>query len=133
MRRAAVSSFGISGTNAHVIVEEAPAPRGVGTGGESGGGVGRVRSRVAGLAVPWVVSAKTEVALGAQAARLGSYLADHPSWVWLMWGCRWRRVGRGWSIGRRWSVLIVRELIAGLAGLAAGSRRRGGDRSRGGG
>nr|WP_225839739.1 beta-ketoacyl synthase N-terminal-like domain-containing protein [Streptomyces sp. NK08204] len=55
-RRAGVSSFGISGTNAHVILEQAPpAPD---------------PPRRPMPAVPWVLSAKTEDALAAQAARL---------------------------------------------------------------
>ncbi|MGW8702942.1 SDR family NAD(P)-dependent oxidoreductase, partial [Streptomyces eurythermus] len=60
-RRAAVSSFGISGTNAHVILEQAPleesteeAPAAVSPGGP----------------VAWVLSAKTEGALREQAARI---------------------------------------------------------------
>ncbi|SFW88501.1 Acyl transferase domain-containing protein [Amycolatopsis australiensis] len=61
VRRAAVSSFGISGTNAHVIVEEAPAAEPVAPGGTAG-------------VVPWMLSAKTEPALRAQAARLRDHL-----------------------------------------------------------
>ncbi|WP_067682416.1 type I polyketide synthase [Nocardia miyunensis] len=66
-RRAGVSSFGISGTNAHVILEQAPdpGPRPVTTTAPAGG------------VLPWVVSARTGVALADQARRLTSHLADH--------------------------------------------------------
>ncbi|WUG87868.1 acyltransferase domain-containing protein [Streptomyces sp. NBC_00454] len=75
-RRAAVSSFGISGTNAHVIVEEAapaPAPAAEETVTE--------RTAVAPAAVargplPWVLSAKSEQALRAQAERLDAFLDE---------------------------------------------------------
>nr|BAE93722.1 type I polyketide synthase [Streptomyces sp. NRRL 11266] len=65
-RRAAVSSFGISGTNAHVILE-APAEEERAPAGESGSD----RLPV----VPWVVSARSAEALRAQAARLGEFVA----------------------------------------------------------
>ncbi|AUA16058.1 Erythronolide synthase, modules 1 and 2 [Streptomyces malaysiensis subsp. malaysiensis] len=61
-RRAGVSSFGISGTNAHVLVEQAPAELGVVEPVDEG--------REAPASVPWVVSAKSEGALRAQAERL---------------------------------------------------------------
>ncbi|MFD0411394.1 SDR family NAD(P)-dependent oxidoreductase, partial [Kitasatospora sp. NPDC127116] len=65
-RRAGVSAFGISGTNAHVVIEAAAEePVGVPTG--SAGGV-----------VPWVLSGKSDVALREQARRLGAFLAGHP-------------------------------------------------------
>ncbi|MFE9780492.1 SDR family NAD(P)-dependent oxidoreductase [Streptomyces sp. NPDC005775] len=64
-RRAGISSFGLSGTNAHVIVEEAPAEA-------------QAAVPAAGLpAVPWVVSAKSEEALAAQAERLLTVADDH--------------------------------------------------------
>ncbi|GHG49211.1 hypothetical protein GCM10017567_84810 [Amycolatopsis bullii] len=70
VRRAGISSFGISGTNAHVIVEEPPAadvaepepePAQVGT-----------------AVVPVVLSARGEEALAAQATRLLSYVDENP-------------------------------------------------------
>ncbi|WP_394842260.1 type I polyketide synthase [Pendulispora brunnea] len=67
-RRAGISSFGVSGTNAHVILEEAPslpapapapAPAPV-------------------PAIPLLLSGKSEEALRAQAAHLRDHLAAHP-------------------------------------------------------
>ncbi|MEW1614264.1 MULTISPECIES: type I polyketide synthase [unclassified Streptomyces] len=60
-RRAAVSSFGISGANAHVVLEEPPAPRAASTGPAPAAAL---------PTVPVVLSAKSGAALGAQAARL---------------------------------------------------------------
>ncbi|MFJ5643244.1 type I polyketide synthase [Streptomyces sp. NPDC093223] len=65
-RRAAVSSFGVSGTNAHIVVEQAPAEA-----------PARPPARTP-LPLPVVLSARTEAALRAQAARLLTHLGDHP-------------------------------------------------------
>ncbi|KPI15604.1 Mycocerosate synthase, 6-deoxyerythronolide-B synthase [Actinobacteria bacterium OK074] len=64
-RRSAVSSFGISGTNAHVILEaapEAPAPD----------------PAPAAPVIPWVLSAKTAEGVRRQAARLLARIAEEP-------------------------------------------------------
>ncbi|EFL20806.1 modular polyketide synthase [Streptomyces himastatinicus ATCC 53653] len=62
-RRVGVSSFGISGTNAHVILEQGPEPV-VEAGGEP-----EVRPAV----VPWPVSAVSDAALDAQVERIRSF------------------------------------------------------------
>ncbi|EFL26033.1 modular polyketide synthase [Streptomyces himastatinicus ATCC 53653] len=66
-RRAAVSSFGISGTNAHTIIEQAPALD------EEAGTVSRTGGPAA-----WVLSAKTPEALRDQAAQLRAHLDFRP-------------------------------------------------------
>ncbi|MYU19833.1 polyketide synthase, partial [Streptomyces sp. SID8361] len=79
-RRAGISSFGVSGTNAHVVLEQAPAPEPapkVDDGTEIPGLV------ATGGIAPWVLSAKTATALRAQAQCLLNHLesgADaHPA------------------------------------------------------
>jgi acyl transferase domain-containing protein len=67
VRRAGVSSFGISGTNAHVIVEQAPPAKAVLPETPATGGL-----------TVWPISARSESALQAQAARLRSHVADRP-------------------------------------------------------
>ncbi|MDL4815437.1 type I polyketide synthase [Actinomadura opuntiae] len=111
-RRAAVSSFGISGTNAHVIIEQAtladeddPAD----DGNDDGGTV-----------VAWPLSARTEDALRDQARRLAAHLDDHPEQP---------PAAIGYSLATTRASFEHRavvvgddraELAAGLAALAAG-------------
>jgi acyl transferase domain-containing protein/short-subunit dehydrogenase/acyl carrier protein len=72
-RRAGVSSFGVSGTNAHVIVEEPPAA--VAEAPVDGAGEAPAAELVA---VPWVLSAKSAPALGAQADKLATHVGQRP-------------------------------------------------------
>ncbi|WP_406289342.1 type I polyketide synthase [Embleya sp. NBC_00896] len=73
-RRAGVSAFGLGGTNAHVILEQAPEeqtePHAAGEDSAAAG--------VSGV-VPWVLSARTEPALREQAARLRDLVAADAS------------------------------------------------------
>ncbi|WP_214321463.1 type I polyketide synthase [Nonomuraea sediminis] len=69
-RRCGVSSFGISGTNAHVILEQAP-----GTLEQPSGTAGEPAREL----VPLLVSAKTDAALREQAERLGELLEADPA------------------------------------------------------
>ncbi|MFJ2715594.1 type I polyketide synthase [Streptomyces sp. NPDC087437] len=64
-RRAAVSSFGISGTNAHAVLEQAPAPA-----EDAGAEDAPQRPAVVPGALPWLLSAHSEQALRDQAAAL---------------------------------------------------------------
>nr|WP_280142983.1 type I polyketide synthase [Streptomyces hygroscopicus] len=112
-RRAAVSSFGISGTNAHVILEQGPADdRPV----REPSGDPRHQGEVL---VPWVVSARTPAALAEQARRLaGAVATNHARPV---------DVGRSLATGRaaleHRAVVLGRdrdELLRRLTALAAG-------------
>ena len=64
-RRAAISSFGISGTNAHTIIEQAPEAL-------------VVEPTITEPVVPVLLSARGEEALKAQAVQLHAHLAAHP-------------------------------------------------------
>nr|QBF51754.1 type I polyketide synthase [Streptomyces caniferus] len=92
-RRAGISSFGISGTNAHVIVEQAEP-----TEEET-----VAPSSASGVVVPWVVSGRSAEALVAQAERLASRVADSD----------WSPVEVGWSLVASRSSFEHRAVVVG--------------------
>ncbi|MER5267030.1 type I polyketide synthase [Actinosynnema sp. NPDC002837] len=110
-RRAGISSFGISGTNAHVIVEEPVAVDAGDTGVEL-------------PVVPWVLSGRSAEAVRAQAVRLASFV-----------GADVRPVDVGLSLAGRSvfehrAVVVGRdrdELVRGLADVVPVVARAGGE------
>ncbi|MEV4494078.1 SDR family NAD(P)-dependent oxidoreductase, partial [Micromonospora coxensis] len=113
-RRAAVSSFGISGTNAHAIIEQAPAdtpaPRRTPT--EAAPGL------VAADAVPLLVSGRSARALRDQAARIHAHLAERPDLDLVDLGYA-LATGRAHHPYRQVTVAADRDdALAGLAALA---------------
>ncbi|WP_327117581.1 SDR family NAD(P)-dependent oxidoreductase [Nocardia sp. NBC_01730] len=123
VRRVGVSSFGISGTNAHVILEEAPTAPSAQFVSEYGSGEPAAVGLDIDIAVvPWVVSAKSEEALRGQADRLRAWLADRADVD--LWAVA-RSLLDSRALLDRQGVVIGRdrqELLAGLEALANSSR-----------
>ncbi|MFI6128206.1 type I polyketide synthase [Micromonospora sp. NPDC051141] len=113
LRRAAVSSFGISGTNAHVIVEqapEAPAPP----------AAVPAPGLLAADVTAWSVSARTRGGLAGQAGRLAAHLREHPADpATVAWSLATTRS----AFDQRAVVLgsSAEELLSGLDALVAGT------------
>ncbi|MEU1282360.1 SDR family NAD(P)-dependent oxidoreductase, partial [Streptomyces sp. NPDC005805] len=112
-RRAGVSSFGISGTNAHIVLEQAPEP-------EPAAPSAGTPAEAPALPLPWVLSARDDTALRAQAERLRGHLTRT--------GADPAATGLSLATGRaafeRRAVVLGTdraELLAGLDALAAGT------------
>lgn len=110
-RRAAVSAFGFSGTNAHLVIEQAPEPP----------------RRNAAPAGPWllVLSARTDERLTALAAQLERFVTAHPD---LACGdiAYTLQVGRKALAKRAAFVFADRAgLLRGLSAMAAGLKPNG--------
>ncbi|MBI0381094.1 acyltransferase domain-containing protein, partial [Streptomyces albiflaviniger] len=99
-RRAAVSSFGISGTNAHLLLEQPPAGEPTASDRAPEPTAGGTASRV----VPWAVSARTGQALRDQAGALAAHLTAHPALP---------GADVGWSLARTRSAFEYRAVAIG--------------------
>ncbi|WP_326837398.1 SDR family NAD(P)-dependent oxidoreductase [Amycolatopsis rhabdoformis] len=109
-RRAGVSAFGISGTNAHVILEQPPAEPAL-----------AVRPEVH-TPVPIVVSGQSEPALRAQAARLAAFVERAPEVAQA--DLAWSLVTARSTFDHR-AVVVPADragLLSSLAALAGGDR-----------
>src|SRR5262249_30813986 len=119
-RRAAVSSFGVSGTNAHTVLEHVPAEEAPAASPPPG-----PDEAEAGGAVPWLISARSAGALRAQSERLLEHVEARPAL---------RPADLGFALATSRSAFEYRgavvgesrdALIAGLKALASGGTAAG--------
>ncbi|MEY9992095.1 acyl transferase domain-containing protein/acyl carrier protein [Streptomyces sp. V4I8] len=120
-RRAAVSAFGMSGTNAHMILEQAPVTEEAGSAGQ----IPVAEAEASGDLVPLLVSGRSAEALRAQADALAGYVAARP-------GADLRAVGaalvRGRAVFEHRAVVLGRghaQALAGLRDVATGAETAG--------
>ena len=71
-RRAGISAFGISGTNAHLILEQPPTPV------PTADPAAEPQSRPSLATVPWLISAQDDAALRIQARQLAAFADENP-------------------------------------------------------
>ncbi|MFE2521791.1 SDR family NAD(P)-dependent oxidoreductase [Streptomyces mirabilis] len=102
VRRGGVSSFGISGTNAHIIIEEAPAAE-----PEPEPTTAPVAPVVSG-ANAWLLSARTAAGLAGQADRLHEWVMARPEL---------EPADVAWSLATSRSVFEHRAVVLGAEGL----------------
>ncbi|GGS66403.1 type I polyketide synthase [Streptomyces cinerochromogenes] len=121
-RRAAVSSFGMSGTNAHVILEE-PAPRPADAPSPAPAGTPSSTPAGAPDTVAWTLSARTPGALRALAARLTHAVTESPDTADPLAVARALATTRSAFEYRAVVLGSSREdLLAGLTDVAAGAQ-----------
>ncbi|MFC5744888.1 acyltransferase domain-containing protein [Actinomadura rugatobispora] len=107
-RRAGVLAYGISGTNTHIIVEEAPpSDASAGQDDAPGGVTGPARVWLGAPPAVWTVSGKSPEAVAAQAARLGEHVRARPDL-------------KAGDVG--WSLLATRTAFEHRAAVVAGDR-----------
>ncbi len=121
-RRAGISSFGISGTNAHIILEEAPTAPVAASAQEPAVGAGGALAPGTGGSAPWVLSGRSVAGVRGQAQRLLDHVeADRELDVGDV-GCS---LAGTRSLFEHRAVVIGaerEELLAGLRALARGDR-----------
>ncbi|ONI92252.1 hypothetical protein ALI144C_00035, partial [Actinosynnema sp. ALI-1.44] len=114
-RRAGVSAFGVSGTNVHVILEEAPQSSPVQT-------IEATAPVLAPQAPAWVVSGHSAAALAGQAGRLREYVLARPDTS--ASDVAWSLASTRAALDHR-AVVLGAEYAAGLAAVATGQPAQG--------